>query len=95
MPVFASGDGAVRFAVIGYARKSVDGRLDKLLEQLRVWLEPASRARPPADLAFDVNIGEKMHLDFDHAVALTILAAAALQVKAKPSTIVTAYSGGR
>jgi hypothetical protein len=52
MPVFASGDGAVRFAVIGYARKSVDGRLDKLLEQLRVWLEPASRARPPADLAF-------------------------------------------
>src|ERR1700757_5221218 len=48
-----------------------------------------------ADLALDVDIGEKMHLDFDHAVALTILAAAALQVKAKPPAIVTAYSGGR
>ena len=45
-----------------------------------------------ADLAGDVNVGQKMHLDANDAVALARLAAAALDVERKSPRPVTAHA---
>src|SRR5262249_3622819 len=43
-----------------------------------------------ADVAGDVNVGQKMHLDLDHAVALAGLAAPALDVEGEAAGLVAA-----
>ena len=43
-----------------------------------------------ADVAGDVNVGQKVHLDLDHAVALAGLAAAALDVEREAAGLVAA-----
>jgi len=43
-----------------------------------------------ADVAGDVNVGQKVHLDLDHAVALAGLAAAALDVEREAARLVAA-----
>src|SRR5882672_8013613 len=43
-----------------------------------------------ADIAGDIDIREKMHFHLDHAVALTGLAASALDVEAEPASFVAA-----
>ena len=46
-----------------------------------------------ADLAGDVHIGQKLHLDLDDAVALARLAAPALDVEREPARLVAAHPG--
>jgi len=41
-----------------------------------------------ARLACDINIGQKMHLDLDDAIALTRFAAPAFDVKAEPPRLI-------
>ena len=43
-----------------------------------------------ADIAFHINIWEKMHFDFFHAVALACLAAAALDIKGEAAGLIAA-----
>ena len=43
---------------------------------------------PPAFLALDVHIGQEVHLDLDHTVALTGFAPAAFQVEGEPARLV-------
>src|ERR1700760_1786832 len=50
---------------------------------------------PSADLAFNINVGQEVHLDFDHAVSLAILASAALQVETESSAVVATDAGSR
>ena len=44
----------------------------------------------PAGLAFDIDVGQEVHLDLDDAIALTGLAAPALDVEAEPAGLVPA-----
>ena len=46
---------------------------------------------PPAEFAFHEDIGEKMHLDPDHAVTLALLAAPTLYVARKSGWCITAH----
>ena len=45
------------------------------------------------DLAWHINIRQEVHLDGDGAIARTILAAAALYVKAESALLITANLG--
>src|SRR5215469_12893854 len=51
--------------------------------------------RASANLALDIDICEKMHLDPDRAVSLTILAATSFQIEAESSAVVAADARGR
>src|SRR5438046_827433 len=44
----------------------------------------------PANLAFDVNVGQEVHLDFDQAAALAILTTAAFDIETESTCVVTA-----
>ena len=48
-----------------------------------------------ANLALDINVRQKMHLDLDQAAALAILAPAAFDVEAEPAGTVTAHPRSR
>src|SRR2546430_12008200 len=48
-----------------------------------------------ADLALDINVRQKMHLDFDQAAALAILAPATFDVETEPAGTVTAHPRSR
>ena len=45
-----------------------------------------------ADLAFDIHVGEKVHLDFFHSVALARLAAPAFHIEGKPAALIAAHA---
>ena len=47
-----------------------------------------------ADVAGDEDIGEKMHFDFERAVALAVLAASAFDIEAEASGVVSAHACG-
>jgi hypothetical protein len=46
-----------------------------------------------ADIAGNIHVGQEVHLDLDQAVALTCLAAAALDVEREPAGSITALAG--
>ena len=50
-------------------------------------------ARAHADVALDVDVGQEVHLDLDHPVALAGLAAPALDVEREPARLVAARLG--
>src|SRR5262245_42641529 len=42
-----------------------------------------------ANVAFDINIGQEVHLDFNQAAALAILATTAFDIETEPACVVT------
>ena len=47
-------------------------------------------ALAPADIAGDIDIGQKVHFDLDHPIALTGLAAPAFDVETEPTRSIAA-----
>src|SRR6476620_10391690 len=43
-----------------------------------------------ANIAFDINVGQEMHLDFDQSSALAILATTAFDIETEPARVITA-----
>ena len=80
--------------------EEVEGRVDRHVQHLgdvpALVLDLqrlAVVAAAAADVAGDVDVGQEVHLDLDHAVALAGLAAAALDVEGEAPGTVAALAG--
>src|SRR5207244_3461198 len=78
-------------------RRFIDGQIENVgnvsafigdLERLAIIAFTA------AYFAFDVNVRQKVHLNFDQPAAFAIFAAAAFNIEAEASCVVTAHSRG-
>src|SRR6478672_6839535 len=85
----------------GYVSKEAGGFVNRHVQDVRDILALVSDlksfpivAAPAANLALDVNVGEKVHLDLDESIALTMLAAAPFCVKGEAACVVSSHSRG-